>query len=107
MFRVFLFALAIGVTVYAIFDWLLRSKKSTPGNLNRWLWLTVIILVPIAGPLAWIILSLIGFAEQGPSAQPLAPDDDPDYLRQVDERIQRRKRRSRGPEDKPSEPEDL
>jgi hypothetical protein len=96
MFRVLLFAAAIGITVYAVIDWAFRSKTTTPGSLNRWIWLAVIILIPIAGPAAWIILSLIAHAEgtdTPPPDAPRAPDDDPEYLRHISEKIERRKKR--------------
>lgn len=98
MARVLLFAVAIGLTIYALFDWLFRSRQRTPGGVNRWLWLAVIIFIPVAGPAAWIILSLVMAAESknmSDSTEPLAPDDDPEYLREVAERIKRRQKRTR------------
>lgn len=98
MARVLLFVVAIGLTIYALFDWIFRSRQRTPGGVNRWLWLAVIVLIPVAGPAAWIILSLVMAAEAKDTpdrSESLAPDDDPEYLREVAERIKRRQKRTR------------
>lgn len=98
MARVLLFVVAIGLTIYALFDWIFRSRQRTPGGVNRWLWLAVIVLIPVAGPAAWIILSLVMAAESKnmpDNTDPVAPDDDPEYLREVAERIKRRQKRTR------------
>lgn len=110
MARVLLFAFLIGVSVYALLDWAMNSKKSTPGGLSRWLWLAVIIFLPALGPLTWIVLRLVGQAESRRDAappsrrpSPAAPDDDPQFLKDWSKRIERRQRRSR-PADPPVPP---
>ncbi|WP_350257994.1 PLD nuclease N-terminal domain-containing protein [Scrofimicrobium sp. R131] len=110
--RVMLFAFAIGVTLYALLDWGMNSKSQTPGGLSRWLWLAVIIIFPIIGPAAWVILRLVGQAERkrGPTAAPPpqrgAPDDDSEYLREWSDRIARRQRKSPPPEKPKDEDEE-
>lgn len=101
MFRVLLIALFIGVTVYALLDWGLNSRRQTPGGLSRWIWLAVIIVIPFLGPLTWIIMRLIADAEgrQGLSGRsgppPGAPDDDKAFLDNLSWKIQRRQRGSK------------
>lgn len=101
MARVLLFAFVIGVTVYALLDWVMNAKKGSPGGLSRWLWLAVIIFLPVIGPLAWIVLRLVGSAEarqSGSNIRPertgLAPDDDTEFLDDWSRRIARRQKRS-------------
>ncbi len=110
MARVLLFAFVIGVTLYALIDWGLNSRKSTPGGLSRWLWLAVILIFPVIGPLGWIILRLVNQAEErgAPSApyrpptRTTAPDDDPEFLENWARKIQRRQKKSKpeGPQDR-------
>lgn len=102
MIRVLFIALAIGVTLYALFDWLLNSKTRTPGGISRWIWLAVILLLPVLGPLTWIIMNWISAAEgrmdgyQPPARkQPQAPDDDRDFLDDISRRIERQQRHGR------------
>lgn len=102
MARIVLILLAVALTVFAIADWAARSKTWTPGRLNRWLWLAVIILLPIIGPLAWIITGMVtraeasrsGSAPSGPAIQ-ARPDDDPDAVSDVADRIARRSHRTK------------
>lgn len=103
MARVLLIIALAAITVYAIADWMARSGKWTPGKLNRWVWLAVIIFLPVVGPLAWIITGLVTRAEEAqrqreaPEQPPvwLAPDDDPSAVADVADRIARRQKRSR------------
>lgn len=98
------------ITVYALADWAARSQKWTPGRLNRWVWLAVILLIPGVGPLAWIITGLVTRAEerQGrptyePEPEMRAPDDNPSAVADVADRIARRQKRTRGPRPQPPE----
>ncbi len=99
----FLIALLfIAVTVFAVSDWVVRSRVSTPGHINRWVWLAVIVLIPLIGPLAWIISGLVTRAEEhsgqrspAPTVPELPPDDNPDAISDVADRLARRKKRTR------------
>ena len=103
MARVLLIIGVVAITVYAIADWMARSATWTPGRLNRWVWLAVIIFLPVVGPLAWIITGLVTRAEERQSRgrpafeQPSfqAPDDNPSAVADVADRIARRQRRTR------------
>lgn len=91
MARVLLFTFVIGLTIYAWIDWGFYSKKSTPGGLNRWIWLAVIVLLPILGPLVWVVLRIVGGASAlEERSRPIAPDDDPEYLSYLSKKIERR-----------------
>lgn len=110
MARIFLFIAVIALTVFAIADWVARSKQRTPGGVNRWIWLAVVVLLPVVGPLAWVIAGAVARAEatQQQAAPPraLAPDDDPDAISDLAERIARRSKRTREqpPRTLPTEP---
>ena len=115
MARIMLVVLALAITIYAISDWVSRSRTWTPGRVNRWVWLAVIVLIPIIGPLAWIIVGLVTRAEQrrvntSPDSTPprsSRPDDNPEALSDLADRISRRQHRSRPvrrPTDSPQMP---
>ena len=115
MARIMLVVLALAITIYAISDWESRSRTWTPGRVNRWVWLAVIVLIPIIGPLAWIIVGLVTRAEQrrvntSPDSTPprsSRPDDNPEALSDLADRISRRQHRSRPvrrPNDSPQMP---
>ena len=104
MARVALIIAVVAITIFALADWVGRSKKWTPGKLNRWVWLAVIIFLPVVGPLAWIITGLVtraeekqrqryGYEEKPPAWE--APDDNPSAVADIADRIARRQKRSR------------
>lgn len=108
MARLLLVLLAIALTVFAVADWVTRSKEWTPGRVNRWLWLAVIVLLPVIGPLVWIIIGLVTRAEANrmpATATPidLPPDDNPEAISDVANRIVRRQKRTK-PEPPPHAP---
>lgn len=102
MARLVLILLAVALTVFALADWFARSKTWTPGKVNRWVWLAVIVLLPIVGPLTWIIVGVVARAEakqqersESAPRSSLPPDDNPDAILDVADRIARRQKRSR------------
>ena len=92
------------LAVYALVDCLRTEKSDLPGRLPRAFWLLIIIVLPVFGPLAWIVISWASKAESpdgrveiprnpldilrgsSQSSQPQeveipqAPDDNPDFL---------------------------
>jgi hypothetical protein len=94
------------VALYALIDCL-----STPGarvrTLPKAVWLIVIILIPGFGALAWLLLGRASIADGGRlgSGRSLAaPDDDPDFLRQLgdqtwSQRMKRKRDRTEPPKD--------
>jgi len=102
--------LTIVVWVYAFFD-ALTSPAAEVRNLPKILWLIVIVLFIPVGPLLWLFLGrpresdvpvhATGEAQDASSdhldpsdfhrtparEQPLGPDDDPEFLRRLDRRI--------------------
>ncbi|QYH34603.1 PLDc N-terminal domain-containing protein [Salinibacterium sp. M195] len=89
---VLVFAL-IAVDVFATVD-VIQTDRSRVRALPKLLWVLVILLLPVIGVLLWFML---GKARSGNAGRPrtVAPDDDPDFLRNMrvkeeqDERIRR------------------
>lgn len=109
--RALFFLVTIGLAVYAIAD-IATSDDDDRLGVPRVPWF-VVALVPIVGPLAWIVVSRAQRARRAgggapargtatpPRAQrrgrPVAPDDDPEFLRRLDqERIRRERERRAG-----------
>lgn len=62
-------------------------------NMPRSLWILVILLIPIAGPLAYFVWGRpVTGATKRPRRRPSSPDDDPDFLRSMDNEQSRRDR---------------
>jgi Phospholipase_D-nuclease N-terminal len=79
--------LAVGVTIYALVDcW--RSTDDEVRGLPRPAWILIVILFPPLGAAAYLFLGR-GQASV-PRARVLAPDDDPEFLRQLDQQRRRR-----------------
>jgi len=104
-----LFALAVlALWVYCILD-VIATNESVIRNLPKIVWLLVVIFVPTIGSIAWLLLGRpqgTGFAPgdttyRSPSRSgrverstphssgTIAPDDDPRFLAQLDERTRR------------------
>ncbi len=77
------------LVVLAIYCWieLAQSDPREVRQANRWLW-AALILVPLVGPLGWLIYGRPN-GEGGQPVdvrrhdRPVAPDDDPDFLRNI------------------------
>lgn len=94
----FLLALAIlTLYIYSMID-LVRAPSSEVRILPKWLWAIVVLLLFLIGPVLWLLLGRPraqyppgggdggGSGGRGPAPRgPVAPDDDPDFLRQIDE----------------------
>lgn len=95
MLKALVVVAAVGLTIYCVFD-----VRGTAAHLVRALpkpaWF-VVVLVPIAGPVAWFTAGRPlrpGPGGAGPPRRVVGPDDDPDFLWQI-ERQRRRHDRHR------------
>lgn len=106
--RFVLYGVLFIVALYALIDCL-----STPGrnirSLPKAVWLIVIIVIPGLGGLAWLFF---GRARSGTSGllsrrtYPAAPDDDPEFLRQLgDQTWSQKMKRKRDRNNTPDEPD--
>jgi hypothetical protein len=75
---------AVVLAVYALIDCLQTDPAELPGP-RRPVWLVLIILLPIVGPVAWIVASRLHRHPHRPRQVPrvVAPDDNPDFLREI------------------------
>lgn len=86
MVRVVLAVLAVGVTLYAFID-CLRCTDDEVRGLPRQVW-CVITLLPLVGGTAWLLYGRPrAQASSGIGPPTLAPDDDPEFLRNLDRRL--------------------
>lgn len=88
----------VGLTVYALID-CLRTDGARVRSLPKGLWVAVVLFVPLLGPVAWIAAGRDRGTTTPPAPTgPLAPDDDPTFLRQLDlERRRLERERRPGP----------
>lgn len=81
--------------IYALAD-VVQADEAELGRIPKWAWVLLVVIVPVAGPLTWIILSY-QYKQQARggapapqmrtpgtsrrrAARPVAPDDDPEFL---------------------------
>ena len=90
-----LYVLPLALTLYALID-CVRTDETLVKGLPKIVWVLLIILIWVIGPLAWIIAGRERTWEvpQRPAPpRPIAPDDDPDFLRDLDLDVKREKPR--------------
>ena len=89
----------IGLAIYCLFD-ILRSTRDERLGVHPLLWILVVLFVPLFGPLAWLAVrwsrrtTYADLAGTQPTSRPerlrsSAPDDDPEFLRRLDEQRRR------------------
>ena len=84
------FLISLALSVYALFSCIQTSDEDVP-HLPKLVWIVLIVFVPFVGPIVWLLMSRTqsGRADSDvrpsrPSARPVAPDDDPDFLKSLD-----------------------
>lgn len=83
------------IILYGLFDCLLR-ERSHIAVMPKWAWVLVILFVPVIGVLLWFVFgrSRTRIAKPGGKRSgPVAPDDDPEFLRRLSDDIEQRHRR--------------
>ncbi|WP_052849302.1 PLD nuclease N-terminal domain-containing protein [Streptomyces avicenniae] len=84
MLRVLLFLVPLALAIYALVD-CISSKDDEVKHLPKLVWIALIALAWVIGPLAWILIG----RRRGVSArrrggvQWVAPDDNPEFLRSL------------------------
>lgn len=125
MRNILLILVIVGLMAYALADvW--GSDEDERGGLPRWLWVLLIVLLPLLGAISWIVVRLAArrsgagpaAPRSGPSgggrpkpsprsprpgprrpAGPVAPDDDPEFLWRLEQEKRKREREARGSRD--------
>ena len=92
MLKVLLYALPIILAIYALVD-LVQTPDEDVQGLPKLIWVVLIVLIWVIGPAAWLLAGKRGRSflpnlspraaggPSGPASRPVAPDDDPDFLR--------------------------
>lgn len=116
--RIVLIVLVFALTLYALLDCARTPEEGMPARMPKFLWITLIVLFPTIGPIAWIIVSRVKAAEERGGyveptvwssregttfrrpqrVRPVAPDDDPEFLRDLEQDIRRRKHHPETPD---------
>ena len=101
MLRVAAGILAVAFYIYCIID-VLRTRSGDTRSLPRWVWLLVVIVLPLVGGLLWLLLGRV-WGSPGRRRRkrgPVAPDDDPNFLKKLgDDAWSRRMKQRRGDAD--------
>ncbi|MDO5661145.1 MAG: PLD nuclease N-terminal domain-containing protein [Brachybacterium sp.] len=128
MLRGVLAVLSIALTIFALAD-CIQTDRGRVRGIPKWAWIVVILLAPWVGPITWLLIGKEGGlldpegAERreprspgprghaprgrgGRRPRPLAPDEDPDFLRRLDEDIRRERREKKRREEETRGPED-
>lgn len=91
--------LSVAIAIFALAD-CIQTEDDKVRGLPKWAWIVLIVLIPWIGPVTWLIVGKdrTGGSGPGPGRRapqrggPLAPDEDPEFLRKLDEDIRRERR---------------
>jgi len=100
MLRVLGILVLVALYISFIID-VLRTPRSEVRSLPKALWLVIVILLPIVGGVLWFLFGRSPRSGGGRWRRraPMAPDDDPRFLRQLDDDVwseRMRRRREQG-----------
>jgi hypothetical protein len=106
MVRTLLFIFAVWllftvfVTVFAA-----SAKKNEVRNLPKWAWIVICLFVPIIGGLLYLVLGrpIGGPKNRFGKTKIVAPDDDPTFLRDLSDKLEKEKSEAQKPETEPDE----
>lgn len=115
MLRALVYIVPVALALYALID-LSRSEAVERADIHRAAWVALIVLLPVIGPVTWILISRSRRApasrptpgsrpappngpRPGPAGRvwpvrrpgPVAPDDDPDFLWRLEQQQRRRR----------------
>ncbi|MFF6811624.1 PLD nuclease N-terminal domain-containing protein [Streptomyces sp. NPDC012403] len=107
MLRVLMFLVPLALSVYAFID-CISTKDDDIRHMPKPLWAILVLLFPLVGSISWLIAGKkrhpagaggsVGSAwSRGGGRQWVAPDDNPEFLKSLDE--------ERGKDDKPGDGE--
>lgn len=112
---IWVYIVAIALAIYAVVDCLRTPTADMPGHLPKFLWLLLILLLTIIGPIAWLVISWAVRAEKHSDdgsvqiprnpleilrrgqeveekleAKELPPDENPEFLFALEAQIRRK-----------------
>jgi Phospholipase_D-nuclease N-terminal len=93
MLRLLPLLLELGLTIFCVID-CVQTEDDAVRHLPKWGWLVLILLFPIVGAIVWLVAGRpgrgavrpahgTGYADGGRAPRVVAPDDDPDFLREL------------------------
>lgn len=84
MLRALQILIPLGLTIYALVD-CISTPDERIRNLPKYVWMILIVLIAIVGPITWLIAGRPKRRGNGGRTQRrvLPPDDDPDFLRKL------------------------
>ncbi|WP_193103444.1 PLD nuclease N-terminal domain-containing protein [Brachybacterium sp. FME24] len=95
MARGIIAVLSIGLTVFALAD-CVQTEDDKIRGIPKWVWIALVVLLPWVGPITWLVVGkdrpTRGGGEPPHRGGPTAPDEDPDFLRKLDDDIRRERR---------------
>ncbi len=98
MLRVLGVLLGLALYIYFVID-VARTPRGETRTLPKYVWLLLVVLIPLLGGLLWLALGRVWPAPGsrfGRRRGPLAPDDDPTFLKHIgDEAWNKRMHRRR------------
>ena len=71
----------LALTIYAVVD-LVQTDDADMPAMPKWMWAMVVIVIPVVGPLAWILIGRFGLATPRSPGE-LPPDDDEEWLHKL------------------------
>jgi hypothetical protein len=96
--RVLLVLAVLAATIFCIID-CIQSEDREIRNLPKIVWLLLILVAPIVGPIAWFVAGrpqpdrpVLGTPRPAVPRRPSAPDDDPTFLAGLDRTNDERRR---------------
>ncbi|MEU4653222.1 PLD nuclease N-terminal domain-containing protein [Streptomyces sp. NPDC023723] len=99
MLRVLMFLVPLALSVYAFID-CISTKDEDVRHMPKPLWAILVLLFPLAGSISWIIAGKkrqpAGFSAAG-RGQWVAPDDNPEFLKSLDEDKPRKEEKDEDP----------
>ena len=97
MLRVAGVLFVIALYIYFIID-VLRTPRGDTRSLPKFVWLILVVVVPLLGGFIWLALGRVWpspGSRFGRRRAPLAPDDDPKFLKQLDDDVWSKKMKRR------------
>ena len=98
----------VGLAQVALLAYCALNVITTPEdqvrNLPKLLWLLLVVVLPVVGPVAWLVAGRPqrgGALAHGRPTTPSSPDDDEEFLRELRRRAEEQRRRARGEDDPP------
>jgi hypothetical protein len=82
--RVLPFVILALLMIYCVVE-VAQADPERVRSAPRWLWAVAVVLLPGVGSVAWLLFGRpVKESAQGkPQPRPMAPDDDPDWLRKL------------------------